>query len=184
MHRVDYRMGHPGLESQQGPRILSSPKCPNRLWGHPSSYSVGTEILSTAVNRPRRMADHSYLAQRLIISGAVPPFPLYTVMACIGTTFIFYTHTPKSSNETQNWNRHTDQAEVFAFYLSPSRQMPSQYLWQVTTASFQILSHSSLNSHPTLRYCTILRRCEYCEVSNKLNSKGHRSVTRESRCCL
>ena len=102
MQRVDYRMGHPGLESQQGPRILSSPKCPNRLWGHPSSYSVGTEILSTAVNRPRRMADHSYLAQRLIISGAVPPFPLYTVMACIGTTIIFYTHTPKSSNETQN----------------------------------------------------------------------------------
>jgi hypothetical protein len=94
MQRVGYRMDHPGFESQQGQRILSSPKYPNRLWGHPASYSMGTETFGCGKSAGSlRPTTHFYRAPRLIISGAVHPLPLYAAIPCIGTTFIVYTYT-------------------------------------------------------------------------------------------
>jgi len=43
---------------------------------HPASYPMGTGDLTSAVKRSDREADHSlYLASRLRMRGAIPPFP-------------------------------------------------------------------------------------------------------------
>ena len=102
-------------------------------------------------------------------------------MPCIGTnvTVYTYTYTPKAPNETQNRNRHADQTEVFAFYISLSRQMPKQYLRQATTASFQILSYSSLVILP---FGTAQTWDAESVVQWAINDKGHRSLRREYHC--
>jgi hypothetical protein len=46
-----------GVRVLVGSRMFSSPRRPDRLWGHRASYSMGTGALSLGVKRPGRDAD-------------------------------------------------------------------------------------------------------------------------------
>jgi len=44
--------GQPAISSRKG-------QCPDRLWGHPASYPVGSGTVTPRVKRPGREADHT-----------------------------------------------------------------------------------------------------------------------------
>jgi hypothetical protein len=48
-----------GVRVPVGSRIFTSPRHPDRLWGPPNLYPLGTGALSPGVKRPGREADHS-----------------------------------------------------------------------------------------------------------------------------
>jgi hypothetical protein len=48
-----------GVRVPVGLRIFISPSPPDRLWGHPTSYTMGTWSSFPGVKRPGREADHS-----------------------------------------------------------------------------------------------------------------------------
>jgi hypothetical protein len=48
-----------GIRVPVGSRIFSTPYRPDRLWGPPSLYPVGTGALSPGLKRQGREADHS-----------------------------------------------------------------------------------------------------------------------------
>jgi hypothetical protein len=45
--------------------------------------------------------------------------------------------------------------EVFMVFLNPSKHMPGKYLDYAMTASFQMLTNSSLTNHPTIQHYII-----------------------------
>ena len=59
---------------------------------HVASYSVGMLRSASGVRRPRCKSNHSPPSDnlRLSTSGAIPPNP-YTFMACLGTTWLYFT---------------------------------------------------------------------------------------------
>ena len=60
----------------RGLRFLSSPQSLDPSRTHPFSYSVDSGFSFPAITRPQHEADHSiHLAQRLRMSGAMPPLP-------------------------------------------------------------------------------------------------------------
>jgi hypothetical protein len=48
-----------GVRVPVGSRIFSSPRRPDRLWGHPASYQMGIRDSSPGIKRPGREANHS-----------------------------------------------------------------------------------------------------------------------------
>jgi hypothetical protein len=69
------RAGRPVFDSLQEQEILSSPQCPDRLWGPPS----GGEALPPGVKRPGREADHSPPSSAEFKSGGAIPLRLHGV---------------------------------------------------------------------------------------------------------
>jgi hypothetical protein len=73
-------------------RFFPPPECPDWLWAHTSSYSLGIGgSLPPGIKQPGHDADHVHpLMLRLRMSGALPLLLLYAFMVCIGTTLPSY----------------------------------------------------------------------------------------------
>ena len=70
---------------------LSSPKCPERLWGPPSSYSVGNGGVSPVVSdRGVRLTTYRSALPSSRKSRSIPPHPKYAFMTCVGNTLLKY----------------------------------------------------------------------------------------------
>jgi hypothetical protein len=70
------RVRRPGFDFREGQIFLSSSPRPDRLWGPPSFYSVGTGELSPRVKgRSMKVITHLHLIHRLRLCGAIPPLP-------------------------------------------------------------------------------------------------------------
>jgi hypothetical protein len=72
-------------------RFFSSPEHPDRLWGPPSLLFNGYRGYFPKIKRPWRDVDHSRLAPKLRISGAIPLLPLCAITASTGTTLPYTT---------------------------------------------------------------------------------------------
>ena len=83
------RIGWSRVQVTAGARFSSFPRRPDRLWGPSSLLLNGYPWLFLWVQSSRwiRLAIHLYLVPRLRMSGAISLLPLYSFMACIGTTF-------------------------------------------------------------------------------------------------
>jgi hypothetical protein len=66
-----------GSRPRRGSEFLSSPPCPDRLWGPPSLLINGyLGSFPGEVNRPGREADHSPPSSAVVrMRGAIPPLP-------------------------------------------------------------------------------------------------------------
>jgi len=67
-------------QERQLPKILDSQhqsKSPDRIWGPPSVLFNSYRSFFTGVKQPGREVTHLQIVQRLRMSGAVTPLPLY-----------------------------------------------------------------------------------------------------------
>ena len=79
------RVGPSGLGISAGKGDLSFPKCPDRLWSPPATYSVGTRFLFWLYgDRGAELTSDLDVAE-VKTSGAVPRLLLYAFMARAGT---------------------------------------------------------------------------------------------------
>jgi hypothetical protein len=67
-----------GVRVPVGSRIFSSPRRPDRLWVHPTSYKMGTWGSFPEVKRPENEADHSPPAnaevKKMWMYTSTPPY--------------------------------------------------------------------------------------------------------------
>jgi hypothetical protein len=74
-----------------GRYCFSSPKCPERLWGPPISYSFGNGGASPLVSdRGVRLTTYRLALPSLRMSRSIPPLPKYAFMTCAGKTLLWY----------------------------------------------------------------------------------------------
>jgi hypothetical protein len=75
----------PGLNPGNWKRLLSSPKCPDRLWGPPNLLVNGYRgSFPGKIDREVQLTTYLYLVPRLRISGSIPLPHLYVFMAQTG----------------------------------------------------------------------------------------------------
>jgi len=66
---------------------FSSPKCLERLWGPPISYSESNGGISPVVSdRGVRLTTYCLALPSLRMNGFIPPHPKYAFMTCVGKT--------------------------------------------------------------------------------------------------
>lgn len=77
---------------------LYSPKCPERLWGPPISYSVGNGGVSPVVSdRSVRLTTCRLALRSSRKSRSIPPHPKYAIMTCAGNTLLKYINLLKTA---------------------------------------------------------------------------------------
>ena len=65
--------------------------CPDRLWGPPRLYRIGTGFLSRRKSgRDMKLAPHSHIVTRLRMGGAIHLLPLYALIAWSGNSLPFH----------------------------------------------------------------------------------------------
>jgi hypothetical protein len=151
-----------GVRVPLGPRIFSSPRCPDRLWGPPNLLSNGYRgALSPGVKRPGCEADHS-----LPTSAEVKEKWFYTAtphtLSCgvmlnslsAGTSLPFFYRVSRITTLSRKCIRHPAK---YTSNLPPNHQSPWLLLvWPISLSFFLICAVRLRVLRPLLAYSTNL----------------------------